>query len=366
MIWSRFSRKGASSRLRHLQYLPYLIREGMSVETSHLLPDAYLDYLYSRKRQSYLLALSAIAARLLKVILFRFRRFDIVIIEKELFPYVPAFFEKILLWKIPYILDFDDATFHTYDLHSSPIVRGLLGHKIDVLMANARAVTVGSSYLAEQARRAGAPHVVSIPTVIDLTRYDSQTSPTDSDPPIIGWCGTPMTIKYLECVLAPLQALASRRTFRLRVIGADRYAPGGLDVESLPWSEATEVGHLSGCAIGIMPLADGPWERGKCGYKLIQFMALGIPVIASAVGANTQIVEHGKSGFLAQTPEEWSEYLELLLTNPDLRKTMGAHARERVAAQYCLQVTAPLLRGVIADCAQAAKERVANKLERLS
>ena len=114
----------------------------------------------------------------------------------------------------------------------------------------------------------------------------------------------------------------------------------GLPMDSLPWAEATESEDIARLDIGIMPLVDAPFERGKCGYKLIQYMACGLPVVASPVGVNRQIVEHGVNGFLADTPEAWATALRTLCHDPALRARMGAAGRRKVEQQYCLHVTA--------------------------
>lgn len=116
-----------------------------------------------------------------------------------------------------------------------------------------------------------------------------------------------------------------------------------LRAENRVWSEMNEVSDIQAFDVGIMPLADTPWEQGKCGYKLIQYMACGIPVVASAIGANREIVSHGVDGFLATTHAEWSGYLKQLLENPDLRREMGLRGREKVERKYSVQARLPEL-----------------------
>jgi glycosyltransferase involved in cell wall biosynthesis len=185
-----------------------------------------------------------------------------------------------------------------------------------------------------------------IPTVIDLKRYGEQQGTAskqlfqDSRPRIV-WIGSPSTVRYLQLLSEPLQALAKRHAFVLRVIGGGTVGIPGVQVESLPWSEDTEVKNISECAIGVMPLLDTSWERGKCGYKLIQYMACGLPVVASSVGVNMEIVRQGGNGFLADTPEEWCVALEKLLKEEGLRQSMGKAGRQLVEDFYCAQKTGP-------------------------
>ncbi|WNP28407.1 glycosyltransferase family 4 protein [Moraxella sp. DOX410] len=145
----------------------------------------------------------------------------------------------------------------------------------------------------------------------------------------MSWIGSPSTVKYLETIKEPLQQLAKKIEYKLRVIGAEFNLPD-VQVEGLPWSEATEVENIANADIGIMPLLDSPWERGKCGYKLIQYMACSLPVIASPIGVNNEIVEDGINGYLANNALQWLEQLESLLLDANLRQQMGLKGREKV------------------------------------
>lgn len=263
-------------------------------------------------------------------------------IEKEALPWFPAWVERALLGKIPYVLDYDDALFHNYDLHPSRAVRAVLGHRIDALMRGARLVIAGNEYLAQRAQEAGARWVEIVPTVIDLDRYHVRGAVSNSEMLRIVWVGSPSTVHYLRLVEESLAELGKRFRFRLRVVGA-KISMSGVDIECLPWSEDSEVASIAECDIGIMPLKDSPWERGKCGYKLIQYMACGLPVVASPVGVNTQIVRDGENGFLADTPEAWERALGQLLQQTSSREAMGRAGRSRVEKEYCVQQVAPRL-----------------------
>ena len=131
------------------------------------------------------------------------------------------------------------------------------------------------------------------------------------------------------------------------VVGSGQIDLDGVPMSIIPWSEETEVDHIQDFDIGIMPLPDSQWEQGKCGYKLIQYMACGKPVVASPVGANRKIVEHGVNGFLAGSTEEWLEALTVLRDNSDLRKKMGTAGRKKVEKRYCIQVTARRLLSIL-------------------
>jgi len=273
--------------------------------------------------------------------------FDLVWLEYELFPWLPALGERLLSWlRIPYVVDYDDAVYHRYELHPNPLVRVLLGKKIDVIMGRANIVVVGNDYLGDRARAAGARRVEGLPTVVNLERYTTLSARNERTF-TIGWIGSPSTVRYLS-VLGPVLADFCRATnARLVVVGARDITLDGVPAEVKPWSEATEVEDILTFDVGIMPLPDEPWERGKCGYKLIQYMACARPVIASPVGMNREIVQHGINGFLANTNQEWRSALETLRSEPELRARLGTAGRHTVETSYSTRVTAPRLAAIL-------------------
>ena len=338
----RYGRAGASSRQRFYQYLPGLETAGIDVTVAPFLSDAYVAGL-QRGHKSRQEAVAAYPQRLGAML--RAQRFDLIWIEKEALPWLPAWQELALLPSgVPYVLDYDDAVFHDYDLHRKPWVRALLGHKHPQLMTKAALVLAGNPYLADFARVAGAPRVELLPTVIDLKRYPNpkpKALPVGA-PPCVGWIGQRATASFLQPLAPTFQGLTRELGLRFSAVGIDAEALG-LPMASIPWTEDTEVASISSFDIGIMPLKDEPFERGKCGYKLIQYMACGLPVVASPVGVNSQIVEHGVNGFLASTPQEWEQALRTLAADPALRSAMGRAGRAKVEQQYSLQVTGPRL-----------------------
>jgi glycosyltransferase involved in cell wall biosynthesis len=263
-------------------------------------------------------------------------------------PWLPAFVEEALLpARMPLVLDYDDAVFHRYDLHRSRLVRAVLGAKLDRLMARADLVVAGNDYLAARARQAGAQRIEIVPTVVDLDRYPPQPQARPDGPVTIGWIGSPGTARYLDAVKPVLRDLAGAMPLRAIAIGARPDQLEGSVFEPVRWSEEGEVEALRSIDIGIMPLEDTPWERGKCGYKLIQYMALGIPVVASAIGVNGRIVRHGANGYLAGGATDWKHALAELGGNPTLRGAFGAAGRSDVEKEYALSVQAPRLAGMI-------------------
>jgi glycosyltransferase involved in cell wall biosynthesis len=351
LLLTRYGRLGASSRLRSLQYLPSLEQAGIKLAVHPLISDELLSKRYAKGRIDFHAAAKVYFARTLALL--RSQTFDLVWIEKEALPWLPATLEKWLMGGIPYVLDYDDAVFHGYDLHRLGLVRLVMGRKIDSLMQDARLVVGGNDYLAQRARKAGASWVEIIPTVVDLARYRIKIyDPLVAGTPRIVWIGSPSTAKYIKSLARPLKELARHCTFELRVIGSVVAIPG-VNVTCIPWTEQTEAAEIAACDIGVMPLADSPWERGKCGYKLIQYMACGLPVVASAVGANVDIVIHGGNGFLVNDPDEWVTALNALLKSPWQRKEMGRVGRQLTEERYCLQKTSPRMIGLL----RAALER---------
>ena len=335
---------GASSRLRFLQYVPGLQHAGIQVKVQPLLSDELLLNRYQRGRYSLWSLVKAYTVRFF--VLLQRSQFDLIWIEKEALQWAPLWMELALLRGTPYVLDYDDAVFHHYDQHPSHWVRHFYGRRLDKLMAKAALVVCGNKYLAKRARDARASRVEVVPTVIDLCRY-SEKAPKlfsvagPSCHPRIVWIGSPSTARYLHLLREPLQALAKRLPFVLRVIGAEAVDMPGVPVEFLPWAENTEVQNISECDVGVMPLMDTAWERGKCGYKLIQYMACGLPVVASSVGVNADIVRPRENGFLAESSEEWLVALEKLLLDKLLRQEMGSAGRQLVEESYCIQKSGP-------------------------
>lgn len=345
LIFSRYGPLGASSRVRSLQYLPYFRSMDVKVTVKPLLSDAYLQALY-KGRSRWREVVKGYAGRVHALL--GAKRFDVVIIEKELFPFMPATVEKCLqLIGVPYVVDFDDALFHRYDCHTNYWIRRLLGQKIDKVMRYSALVIAGNNYLAERGKQVGAGKVEIIPTVVDADRYQPKQK-IAGEVPVVGWIGTPQTSNYMKPLLPVFESIQKKMPVRFVAVGARAEDFKDTPVETIPWSETTEVESIQAFDIGIMPLKDSPWERGKCGYKLIQYMACGIPVLASPVGVNYTIIKQGSNGFLANSLEEWSGALEkLICMSLDERQAMGKKGRQEVKDWYSLEAQAPRLLSLI-------------------
>jgi glycosyltransferase involved in cell wall biosynthesis len=346
---TRYGRLGASSRVRFYQYQAFLAAQSIDIDWMPLFSDAYVRGLQGGQRSVREVA-SAYASRAMKLV--RNRGYDLLWIEKDALPWLPAWVEQALLGaNVPCVLDYDDAVFHAYDGHRSLVVRRLLGGKHRALMRAAALVVAGNRYLADYALASGASKVEVVPTVVDLARYPEPGGSAGGGAarPVVGWIGQRATARFLQPLAPVFRKLAEEGVADFAAIGIDA-AEAGLPMRSVPWSEDTEVKRLRDFDIGIMPLADGPFERGKCGYKLIQYMACGLPVIASPVGVNQQIVVPGQNGFHAVTLAEWDTAVRALAGDAAMRRRMGMAGRQQVERHYSLQVAGPRL----ADLLRAA------------
>ncbi len=350
LLLSRYGHLGASSRVRSYQYLPYLEAQGIDVTVAPLLGDDYIKDLYAGRRKRFGGIFAAYLRRLCHLL--EVRRFDLLWIEYEILPWLPAWAEKAITYLgTPYVVDYDDAIFHRYDQQPNWLLRNLVGDKIDKVMQRAVLVIVCNDYLAERAHRAGAQRVEYLPTVIDSDRYHSKPQAVNAVF-TIGWIGSPATAKYLDLVRPALAEVCRNGNGRLVLVGSGKVEMDEVPLEIGAWSEEMEVANIQSFNAGIMPLQDGPWERGKCGYKLIQYMACGRPVVASPVGMNQRIVEDGVNGFLATTTADWVRALSILRDNYALRERMGDAGRNKIEAQYCTKVTAPRLASLLRSAAK--------------
>ena len=339
---SRYDWAGPSSRYRFYQFFPHLEKENFDISISPLFNEKYVRNLYSDKRSTkFINPLSAYLKRTYKLLFAR--NYDLVWMEKEALPWVPASIEKFLCKKsIPYVIDYDDAVYHRYDQHSNSLVRAALSKKIDKLMAFSTVVIAGNQYIAEHAERNEVKKIQILPTVVD-TNFYVEKEPLINESFTIGWIGSPSTSRHINVAIPALNRLCQNNDVRFSAIGAL-----GKDVTEIPghlisWKEESEIQELRSFDVGIMPLPNTPWEKGKCGFKLIQYMACGLPVIASPVGMNEEIIDHGENGFLATNTKEWVKYLELLKNNPELRWKMGKVGRKKVEECYSLQSVTPKL-----------------------
>jgi glycosyltransferase involved in cell wall biosynthesis len=347
LLLARYGRTGASSRLRLFQYLPGLDEYDIDVFPTFFLDDAYLSDLYAGRRPSIGRVLAFYSDRLRTLI--TARKFDVVWVEKEVMPWIPEWLASSAFRSLPLVVDFDDAWHLRYSDSSNPLVRFTLGKKLEGIARRADCVIVANKFLQNWAEQAGARRVIRIPTVVDVQRYPPSVLP-EPEPFTIGWIGTPETVVYLDMIKSALEQVLARENTRLLLVGAERSPLPLPNVEVQPWSEATELGFLQRIHVGIMPLPHGPWEHGKSGYKLLQYMAASRPVVASPVGGNYELVRDGENGFFAVTKEEWVANIERFRGNLPLVTALGSAGREMVHTSFALDATVPK----IAEILQAA------------
>ncbi|MFZ3091567.1 MAG: glycosyltransferase [Nitrospirota bacterium] len=334
---SKYSSIGPSSRYRIYQYLPYLAKYGIEVDIRPLLKDAYfkiieIDNLTLKNLLKTFYALYRYLIRLFDI--FKAGRYEFVVIEQQAFPYLPFFLDYIVrILNKNIILEFDDAIYLTHP------------RKMPKMIKMSKMVIVGNNLLRDYAIKFN-QNVKVVPTVIDMRRYveKGQGSRVKGQGSLtICWIGLAYNIHYLEGLVNVFRRLSGRYKIALKIISNKAIKIDGIDVIFKKWSYETEVEELQGSHIGIMPLADDEWARGKCGLKLLQYMAAGIPSVASPVGVNKEIISDGVNGFLALSEDEWYKRLLKLCNDPELRRRMGDAGRKTVEGEYSIDIWAPKL-----------------------
>ena len=338
-------------RFRLEQWEPHLRQLGVEI-TYEAFEDPQLSAtLHKPGHVTAKMRLIANAIRRRAALLRNLRDYDAVYVFREAALLGPPIFERLAHRSgVPTIFDFDDAVFVAYVSPSNGYLSYLkFPAKTKTICRLATHVIAGNPYLADYARQTN-QNVSIVPTTIDTEKYS--VLPRERNPvPVIGWSGSFSTVQHLDSLASALRRLAKTENFRLVVIGTPVYKLDGVDVEALPWRSATEVSDLRQIDIGIMPLPDESWSRGKCGLKALQYMALGIPTVCSPVGVNSEIIQDGANGFLAGTDDEWVAKLTQLLHDEKLRARLGAAGRETVETKYSAAVQAPrvyeILRSVV-------------------
>lgn len=270
-------------------------------------------------------------------------RYHVALIYREAFIAGPPWFEKYIARRVPCIYDFDDAIWlKDMSDHNRAFAFLKNTRKIGRIMAACRCVVAGNAYLADYARRYN-PDVQVIPSTIDMDKYVCRPQVTER-PVCIGWTGSGSTIRFFRLMLPVLEKIRQRfgDAVRFKVIADKAYYFTELDNEACRWKSATEVEDLCSLDIGIMPLTDDAWSRGKCGMKGLQYMALGIATVMSPVGVNTSIIAEGENGMLADGETVWLAKLSQLVEDEALRGRLGAAGRKTVMQAYSTQAFTPV------------------------
>jgi glycosyltransferase involved in cell wall biosynthesis len=335
LYFSKSSFIGPSSRYRIYQYLPYLREAGVEVTVAPLFKEGWFRILDMRQAPLRLLArvlysLIRLFVRIKDVL--KVGRYDLYCFEHQAFPYLPAFLEKISKLINPnMLLEFDDAIFLT----------ALHRRKIPKLIAMSQHVIVGNDYLRDYALEFN-PHVTVIPTVVDIERYPTKQDYRAQGKVNIGWVGLAYNLPYVQRLERTFQKLkAEVGDFIFTVICSRGLSIDGVKTVFKPWNYDDEAKDIGTFDIGIMPLPDDEWAKGKCGLKVLQYMTCGVPVVASPVGVNQEIIKDGENGFLAVTDNEWLEKLVLLVRNEELRRKLGQKGRETIGNHYSLKQWGP-------------------------
>ncbi|MDO1448856.1 glycosyltransferase family 4 protein [Rhodocytophaga aerolata] len=329
----------ASQRFRFEQYLSWLPGKGISYTLAPFLDKPTWDILY-KKGYTLQKAMGIIKGFLRRLhLLVTIRQYDFVFIHREASPVGPPIFEwfmaKIVNKRI--IFDFDDAIWLPNTSANNKLAAGFKWHqKTAAICQWAYKVSAGNTYLASYAKQFSTKVFVN-PTTIDTVHLHNQVKDQQAGKLVIGWTGTHSTIGYLYGIIPVLQELEKEYDFTFLVISDKAPDVQLACLHYLPWNKETEIADLLRMNIGIMPLTDDKWAKGKCGFKALQYMALGIPALVSPVGVNTEIVDSGINGFICTTNQDWKEHIGLLLQNSSLRIQMGQAARAKVEKHYSVQ-----------------------------
>ena len=322
-------------RFRVEMFLPYLVQKGYTYTYSSALSEKGYQNLYKSgislaKVYFYLAGYWHRLVEMQKV-----SEIDLVWVQREALLGPTSYFERWWAKRKPLLYDFDDSIWLKDVSRANRLFAWLKRPEktADIIQA-AAVVTVCNAYLEAYVRQFH-ERVLRIPTVIDTEKYPL-LPPNTREEVVIGWSGSYTTEKHLRTIEPVLLALQKKygARVRFRFIGVPQYWPQGLRGESLPWHPDTEVADLSAIDIGLMPLPDDAWTRGKCGLKALQYMALGRPAVVSPISINCEIVQDGYNGYLAATFDEWIDKLSDLIENPDKRHRMGLSARQTVERHY--------------------------------
>ena len=332
----------ASTRYRLCQYVPGLAKMGIDLQVRSLLDD---DYLRARFSGDVLPISTMLKDSFLRLgDLWNQNEYDAVILYCELIPLMPAWLERALIRK-PYIYDFDDAFYLKYRSGRLSFASSVTGTKFDKLIAGAVAVTAGNRVLSNYASLYN-NNTVYLPTVVDTDRYLPKPPNHLGQAFTIGWIGSPSTAHYLSELVAPLSAIGQDGLVRFIVIGGKAPFIPNVTVVEIDWDESTELALISSFDVGVMPLSDDEWARGKCAFKIIQYMACSVAVVASPVGANIDLVNLN-CGILAYTSTQWTDAFRFLRDDPKVRTNMGKEGRKKVVKDFSLHQNLPIFADVI-------------------
>ena len=338
LFLSQTTAAGASSRARVYQWLPYLDKAGIRYTVSPGVPEK-LDMLYLSQPNSWI-KLAWFASKIFNRLytLFRVNRYDLVVMQRETLPYFYPWLDLLIIkFSRHVIFDFDDSIF-LYPKTLTRFKKIIFDPKaVEKIIKSCDYITVSTSYLAIYAQQYH-QKVTIIPTCISPPEKAKPNNQINGKA-IIGWIGSPSTQHFLDAVLPTLKSLSESHPIQIKLIGAvSDYKYNNINY--IPWRQDDEWDQIKSFDIGIMPLPDNEWTRGKGGYKLLQYMAAGVPAVASPVGVNTEIIQSGENGFLASTEQEWKARLIGLIEDESLRIKIKTNGLKTIKEFYTFQTNA--------------------------
>jgi len=326
-ILTKYSTQGASSRYRYFLYLCNLLREDVNLEIDSFFDTSYLKKIYSNEKKSFF-----------KISISYIKRFFVVlnssknlVIEYEVFPYLPYFIERFFLKNKNYILNFDDNVWENYKN------KKLLKSKFDSLVENASGIIVANNFLFNKLKDKNS-NIIKIPTVVDLNSYQNETT-EKFDKFSIVWIGTPITYKYIKSHSFIFQELAKKIDYQLVIIATKKLeneAINGVNMLFFDWSSKIEVELLKRSHLGVMPLDSDEFSKGKSAFKLIQCISASLPIIASDVGENSKVVLDNENGYLVSTNNEWIDKIYKIYKDKELSKKFSQNSKD-IAYNYSIQ-----------------------------
>ncbi|MFC6998580.1 glycosyltransferase [Rufibacter roseus] len=333
--------KAPSQRLKFEQYVPIFKKEGIEVEYSSFFDEEAWSILY--KKGKFISKVAAVFRGYFRRVsdLFRLRKYDVVFVHLWVTPIGPPIFEWIYS-RVGrnMIYDIDDLVFLNSAKHMAWWKKILSSKDKPIyLMKKAEHVLTGTPYLKDFALRYN-PNSTDISVTMDTERYMPINTYSNEGKVVVGWSGSVSTSPYLFLLKDVLQEVNAKFPFKLLVIGDKQFHIEGLDIETLDWTQEMEIPTLQRMDIGLYPLPlDDEWVLGKSGGKALQYMAVGVPAIATAIGANFRVIEDGVSGYLVTTKEEWKERLLYLLQHPEERRKIGLAGRKRIEEKFSVKKT---------------------------
>lgn len=348
LFLTRYPVLGASSRYRVYQYIPHLSAAGVECTVqSFMSPAMYgLSFQSGRQARKLLATVLAMFARLKAIA--GFRRYDIIYMQRELFPFGPPVVERWLKKRgAVLVFDYDDALFIKKASRYNPIATWLRSpDKVRRIFETVDMVVAGNDWLRDEARKSGVA-AETVEVAEDTSRITAHAAHTNSRPVTIGWLGSSSTVKYLRAIEPVLQDLAREHPqLKFEIMGGGDFLMPGVDWKLTPWSLEGELEALKRFDIGLMPLPSEDWAKGKSGGKARTYMAAGVVPVCSAIGYNLELVDHGRTGFLCASPEEWRAAISSLIRDEGLRQRVATAARSDVEVRFSPAGQAARLRGI--------------------